>query len=76
MPFLVCSQTIIFSCRPPTSVRCLKDGAHLVISQITLCFPVFVQCVALGLIDNTLFKSCSEDGIIDFLIVFFYHGSI
>lgn len=68
----------IFSHQSPTSVRCLKDGAHLMSSQITLCFPVFVQCVALGLIDNTLFKSCSEDGIIDFLIVFsffFYHGS-
>lgn len=55
----------------PTSVRCLKDGVHLMSSQITLCFPVFVQCVALGLIDSTLCKSCSGDRIIDFLIVLF-----
>lgn len=55
----------------PVSVRCLKDGVRLMSSQITLCFPVFVQCVALGLIDNTLCKSCSGDRIIDFLIVLF-----
>lgn len=77
VPFVMCSQPIyIFSRQSPASVRCSKDGAHLMSSQITLCFPVFVQCVALGLIDNTLFKPCSEDRIIDFLVVFFYHSSI
>lgn len=62
----------VFSHYSLTSVRCLKDGVHLTSSQITLCFPVFVQCMALGLIDNTLCKSCSGDRIIDFLIVLFF----
>lgn len=71
--FIIVFSDMITYCFPPGllpySVHRMDD-AHLLSSYSNILFYLIVQCIALGLIESTLSKPCSEDRILNFLTGF------